>query len=48
MWFKKMCVLYCKALIFDRYKDLDQEIVGGHQVRTMIQNYSNAEDELET
>jgi hypothetical protein len=47
LWFKKLSVLYCKALIYDRYKDLDQEVVGGHQARTMIQNYSSAEDDIE-
>jgi hypothetical protein len=48
MWFKKLSVLYCKALIYDKYKDLDNEVIGGHQVRTMIQSYSNAEDDIET
>ncbi len=48
MQFRKLCVLYCKALIYDRYRDIgENEIVGGHQVHTMISQYSEAESQIE-
>lgn len=45
--FKKLCVLQAKKLIYDRYKDWDDETVAGHQVRTKVQDYSGAEDKLD-
>jgi len=45
--FLKMAVLYTKALIYDKYKDLDAETYAGHQVRTMVQAYSDSEDKIE-
>jgi hypothetical protein len=47
--FRKLCVLYCKALIYDRYKDLaETQIIGGHEARTMIDSYSNAESDIDS
>ncbi len=47
IFFKKLCEWYCKLYIYDKYKDWDDETVAGMQVRTKVQEYSNAQDKID-
>lgn len=46
-FFRKLCVLDCKKFIYDKYKDMDDETYAGHQIRTKIQDYADAESKIE-
>lgn len=46
--FRELCILHVKNTIFNRYRDWEDETVAGHQIRTKVSNYSDAEDKIET
>jgi hypothetical protein len=45
--FSKLCLLHTKQYIYELYKDLEDETVAGHQVRTKISSYADAGDKLD-
>lgn len=45
--FRKLAEWYCKLYVYDLYKDWDDETVAGHQVRTKIQEYSDAQSRID-
>lgn len=45
--FRKLAEWYCKLYVYDMYKDWDDETVAGHQVRTKIQDYSDAQSKID-
>lgn len=46
-FFRKLCILTIKHMIYERYKDWEDETVAGHQIRTKVQAWSDSEDKIE-
>lgn len=45
--FRQLSLLACQRRVYDLYKDMEDETVAGHQVRTKIQEYSGADDKFQ-
>jgi hypothetical protein len=45
--FNQLAVLYARAYVYELYKDMEDETLAGHQVRTKIANWSDSEDKID-
>ncbi len=46
LWFQELSALHCKHIVYEKYKDYEDETVAGHQIRTKVQEWSGAEDKI--
>jgi hypothetical protein len=47
LWFLDLCALCAKHIIYEKYKDYEDDTIGGHQIRTKISEYSGSEDKIQ-
>ncbi len=46
LWFLDVCTWSAKHVIYEKYKDYEDDSIAGHQIRTKVSEWSGAEDKL--